>query len=371
MTPWELAARLKSEGEAVLAELPPTDPFWIGASYAIDPFVGVIVHLPLNDPPVFGHGVDPAIFDQVARSILNGDLKGDPLVMVLEKFSRACRSDEWTRWYRPILAGQLDLGIALAVFNEHCPDAYRVPPPALNRPRPIDSLKTLPKRFILQPLYPYERCFWMLNSKSSPPEIRGYDQQVRRLQNPEVEAALANFAKTTPVDVILTGFLASDGFLAEDILTRDQFTRESGAHPLAFRLAALMKLNLRMVQVTDLLTTDSEQFYRELDLLFEQRFDGAVVRDLDSHYPFRVQSDLIIHPRIKAVVTCDRVNDQCIHGTQKRTNKAVKATVRLGLTNTMWRDISSTSPVGRRFDILSCGVRDGEHLLPLFVKWRD
>lgn len=373
MTPWELVERIKADGEAVLAELRPDDPFWVGASYAIDPFVGVIVQLPLNDPPIFGHGIDPQIFDKLARSILNSDLKGDPLVMVLEKFSRSCRPEEWTRWYRPIFEGRLDLGISLAAFNQNCPDACRVPPPALNQPRPIDTLDDLPERFVLQPFYPYERCFWMLNSKLSPPEISGYDQEVRRLQNPEVEAVLAEFAKTTPVDVVLTGFLAPDAFLVEDILTRDQFTRESGVHPLAYRLGALTKLRLRMVQVTDQLTRNNlDPFYRELNLLFEQRFEGAIVRDLDAHYPFRVQSDLLIHPRIKAIMTCDRVDPETsLHAVQKRGNKSIGAIIRAGLTNSLWRDISMTSPVGRRLDILSCGVRNGEHLLPIFKQWKD
>lgn len=371
MTPWELAERLAHEDqEVILAELAPDDAFWVGASFAVDPFVGIIYRLPLRDPPRYGSGVSPQVFDKLARYILDGKLTGDPLAMAIEQFSVHCREAEWSRWYRRILKGELNLRLPLALFNRYAPDQFRVPPPVLNRPKPIASLADLPKRFVLTPDYG-ERTFWLINSKVDPIEICGYDAQIRRYENRAIAIKLADFARKHAVDIVLTGFVQGEEFLAEDILTREQFTQESGAHPLHRRAVGIVKLGLPIVQMTDLLVPDQMSlFYHELNLILEQRYEGAIVRDLDANYPFRIQPDRLIRPSIKATLTVKEILPEIgILAEYTRGKKQIVTMVHLGLTEPMLRDISESQ--GKRFDVVSCGVKDSQLLFPVFKHWRS
>lgn len=288
MQPWEILDSLGDEPESVLKTLGQDDPFWFGASYAVDPFVGMIVRLTLSNPRHYGGGVSGAVFDKLVQVILAGELRGDQLALMVERFSTACTEPEWTRWYRPIFEGDLVLPFGLDLFNKYAGE--RIGSPALNKPRSVDPAGALAKRFFIQPAYPVS-CFWLVNSEATPIEVRGYDEQVRRIKHASTEDLLVELARQRPMDVVLFGYL-DDQFLVEDILTRDQFTRESVAYPLQRRLLAAAKLGLPLVQMSDELTGLDEAFWNELGLIFEQGYKGALIRDLDASYPFQVQPDI-------------------------------------------------------------------------------
>jgi len=369
MTPWEVVELLACEDqEHILASLGADHPFWIGASYAIDPFVGIICRLPLRNPRQYGNGIQPAIFDKVVRYILDGSLTGDSLVMAIEQLSMHSQEAEWTRWYKPILKGELNLRLPLDLFNRYVPDEFRIPPPAINQPKPVTS-ENLPKRFVITPDYG-ERTFWLINSKIEPIEISAYDAQVKRYENLRAVANMVDFARRHEVDIVLIGFMQGDDFLAEDVLTRDQFTQESGAQPLHHRLTGLVKLGLPLVQMTDVLTPEQpESFYHELNLIFEQRYPGAIVRDLDAHYPFRIQSDLLIRPTVKSTLVAHEFLNGEIKAEYVTAKKQITTTVRLGLNEVISKDICDSQD--RRFDVVSCGVKDGRVLYPVFKNWRN
>ncbi len=299
--PWDIAASLRTgEQEKILGSLRKDDPdvcsFYLGASYAIDPFVGVIVRLPLRrNPDQYGDGLDPRTFEKLVKIILDGELTGDRLAMSIELLSKSCREDEWLLWYKPILQGEMDIPVSLDTFNMFCPTEYQIPLPALNKPTPIKSLTDLPKRFIIQPVYPFDYVFWLIDSMHPFIEIRGYDTQIRRVRDTRVIEILAEFARSTPVDIVLMGYMTKGSFIVSDILSRDQFTRESGAAAFEKRLAVLTKLGIPTVQVSPVLTPQmNNEFFKELCLIFEQGYKGAIIRDLDAPYPFRVQCDISI-----------------------------------------------------------------------------
>lgn len=297
MKPWEILDRLSQEDpEVALKSLKPDDPFWLGASYAIDPFVGMIVRRPMWDPRSYGEGVSLDLFEKIAKAILDGKLVGDQLAIILERFSRAATEPEWTRWYRPILKGELILPFGLDLYNKYAPE--RLQPPALNKPKAVALEAKKPDRYFVQPLYE-GFVFWLVQSKTEPIEVRGYDGSIRRISHSGVEARLGELAHKTPMDIVLTGFLNGDEYLVEDLLTRDQFTRESAVTSLKDRLMAAVRLGLPVVQMSDEFSgkdLPSAQFWKELHLINQQGFKSVVFRDLDGKYPFRVQADTKLSP---------------------------------------------------------------------------
>lgn len=369
MAPWEIIERLSQDADTI-KQLGNSDPFWLGASYAMDPFVGIIVRLPLRrDPKVYGDGVSPQIFEKIVDAILDGSLKGDSLVVAIEAFSKYCQEDEWLFWYKRILQGEMCIPLTLEQFNQHCPEAYRIAPPALSNPKPIKAREDLPDKFFLQPVYPMERVFWLIDSTHTPIEIRCYNEDCKRVHNQVVEEYLVEFARKQPMDIVLFGH-QSRHFVADDILTREQFTQEIGAHPLHRRLMGLAKLELPVAQMSPLLTPHRvDKFYSELNLLLEQGFEGAILRDLDAHYPFRKQADVLIKPSTKYSATCTEITENELRGEAIKGKKTLKLNVRLGLTQRLWKDISESS-IGRRFDVLACGQKEGELLLPRFIGWK-
>jgi hypothetical protein len=293
MHPWEIVQSLEDKPEEVLSSLKPDDPFWTGASYAIDPFVGIIVRLPLRNPPVFGRGVPSPIFDKIAKQIISGNVRGDELVRVIEAFSRACTRDEWVSWYLPILRGELVLPISLTLYNKYAP--HRIQPPALNKPKPI-SLDACPARFFVQPQYD-GLCFWFVNTKDEPTDIRGYDDSIRRVRNLFIEQNLARMGNNHNLDIVITGYMTDREFLVEDLLTRDQFTRETITPSLERRLLAATQLGLPLVQMSDEFSGKGrlpETFWQELRLIQQQGYKTVLIRDLDGKYPFREQADGVI-----------------------------------------------------------------------------
>jgi hypothetical protein len=378
LTPWEIVECLHATENPleILGSLDQADPFWCGASYAIDPFVGIIVRLPLRrDPQQYGNGIHPETFERLVKPILDGQLTGDRLVMGIEALSKYCREDEWVLWYKRILQGEMSIPICLDDFNEFCPDQYKIRPVRLHKPKNISSLSDLPSRFFIQPLYPTPRVFWMIDSTHTPIEIRCYDEKLRRVHNVEVEESLIEMARKQPMNIVLFGHMGQRGFIADDILTHDQFAQERGAPLLYRRLMGLAQLGIQTAQMSPLITPQTiDRFYKEFDLVLQQGFVGVIIRDLEGYYPFReksqVQPDILVRPSIKSVVTCrDVIPDVGIKAETMRGKKTVKAIVRVGLTESIWKDISESS-VGRRLEVLSCGQNDGEILLPVFQGWK-
>jgi hypothetical protein len=372
--PWEVADQIRhadqiDKQKSILSILESTDPFWIGSSYALDPFVGIICHLPIFDPKQYGSGVPPSIFDKLVKGILDGTLKGDSLVMGVETFSKHCTEQEWSLWYRPILQGEMNLRVPLSIFNEFCPDGLKIPPPKLSNPRPIQSLKELPNRFFLQPYYDTDRVFWLIDSKNIPHEIRAYDSKICRFQNSKIGSMFRAFSQFKTVDIVVMGYPTNEIFLADDILSREQFTQEMGAFTLQQRLEGLSKLGLPSVQMSDICTpSQPELFLKELSLLFQQGYRGAIIRNLDAHYPFRNQSDFLIHPTVNAVaVVKEYIPGVGLSFEYTRGKKIYTGIVRIGLTKDCLGDISELS--GKRFNLISCGAKGDELLFPVFKSW--
>lgn len=374
MTPWEIVEylRVAEDPSEILSKLDPADPFWVGASYALDPFIGKIYRLAIRrDPTTYGPGLPTKLFIEAVDAIIAGKVTGDNLAKAVEAISRTCQAEEWLFWYKPILQGDLDIPISFSDFNKHCPETYAIRPIKLHNPKLITSLTDLPERFFIQPEYDDERVFWMIDSRYEPIEIRCYDSRIRRVYNDEVQASLLDMARKHPYDIVLFGHMGKQGFLVDDILTREQFAQEGGAQLLHKRLMATAALGIQPVQMSGLMTSsDLDRFYKELDLIFQQGYKGAVLRNLDGHYPFRVQSDVLVSPATKTIMICKEVLPGIgIKAEVVRGKKTTKADIRLGLTETAWKDISELS-IGRRLDVLSCGQKNGELVLPMFCQWR-
>jgi hypothetical protein len=300
MEPWELAEHIAAamEQETILKGIRENDPFWVGASYAIDPFVGVIYQLPLYDPPRYERGLPAQTFDIVCKAILGGELRADNLAKAIEAMSRACRPDEWTKWYRPILEGGLDLKLPLTLYNKYAP--VPISPPVLSKPKPLTPKQAAgpglpPKHFFVQPELE-GRCFWTLDSRTAKIDVRGYREDCTRIRDPQIEESLKDLGKKNPVDLVIFGYL-SDGFVCDDLVTRDQFIRESSLYPLQQRLDAAARLGLPIIQRSEILTEFADPFFKELQLIFDQRHKSAIVRDLTAPYPFRAQTDYRFHSR--------------------------------------------------------------------------
>jgi hypothetical protein len=111
------------------------------------------------------------------------------------------------------------------------------------------------------------------------------------LHDQQIEKALTEIGKTHPMDVVVFGYLG-ESFVVDDLLMREQYTRESSPFPLERRLEAANRLGLPLVQRSDMLTaTQMTEFKKELGLIFEQKYRSALLRDLDGLYPFRTQCD--------------------------------------------------------------------------------
>lgn len=373
MSPWEIVEHLHSvDPSEIFGKLDPSDPFWVGASYAMDPFVGTICRIPISkDPPRYGPGLKVKFFEEIVDAVIAGKLTGDDLAKAVEAISKTCQAEEWLYWYKPILQGTMEIPVTPDQFNEYCPEKYSIRPVKLHKPKPISSLSDLPERFFMQPEYPTERVFWMIDSRQEPIEIRCYDSKMRRVKNQDVEDSFIEMAQRHPVNIVIFGHLGSRGFLIDDVLTREQFAQEGGAQLLHKRLIAAAALGVQPVQMSSLMTPKAmDKFYKELDLLLQQGFPAVVIRDLDGHYPFRVNQDVLVKPNIKATVTFMGCTPGVeIKAETMRGKKLIKANIRLGLTESVWKDISESS-IGRRLDVLSCGQKGDELILPVFHQWR-
>lgn len=293
MEPWDIAEQLRAatnQGQ-ILKDLTPDDPFWIGASYAVDPFVGIIYKLPLADPRRYERGLLPEMFDRVARLILAGELSGARLAAAVEALSRGCTQEQWKLWYRPILEGKMDLRLPLAVFNKHAPVA--ILPPALSKPKPLTTAATHTptSEYIIQPAYD-NRCMWFVDSRTALIEVRGYDSDFRQIHDPNIDTTFRELGKKKPMDVVIFGYL-NQGLVVDDLMRREHFTSESCLFPLRQRLDIADKLGLPMAQQSDVLRPGMmSEFMQELGMVYEQKYAAALIRDLDGMYPFREQTDL-------------------------------------------------------------------------------
>lgn len=377
MNPWEILFNIHSSQDqaSMLKNLGQDDPFWL-ISYAIDPFIGTIVTLPLRNPHVYGNGVDSRIFNKLVKFILDGKLIGDQLVLALEQFSGCCSKNEWECWYRPILEGNLSVRISLEVFNSCCPDVeLRIPPPPVGGYKPIKSTDDIIFPCVIQPLYQGIKTFWFINTKIQNIEIRGYTNDVIRYNNTVIETTLLSSFKK-PLDIVLFGTIVNNTLIIEDMLTRDQFTQESGAPVLKQRLVwlnSLQDLGCEITQYSEELDKDS--FYKEFNLILEQGYKGIVVRSSNSHYPFRIQSDISVSPNKTTIISATGVkNDNgsvSIEGIFTRGMKQYEVITRLGLTDSICSGILESSIIGRQFEVLSCGFHDNTLLFPIFQRWRE
>lgn len=298
MEPWQIAEQLgaTTNQDKILQELKPDDPFWVGASYAVDPFVGIIYKLPLNDPRRHERGLAPDMFDRVARLILAGELTGVRLAAAVETLSKACTAEQWRLWYRPILEGKMDLKMPLATFNKHAPVA--ITPPSLGKPKTLTpaATHTPSAEYILQPDYD-NRCYWFLDSRTALIEIRGYDAEHKRIHDRNIEASFLELGKKKPMDVVIFGYL-NVGLAVDDLMRREHFTSESCPYPLQQRLDIAAKLGLPMAQQSEVLRPEMmAEFMGELGMIYEQKYSSALIRDLGGMYPFRVQVDWKLNAR--------------------------------------------------------------------------
>lgn len=392
MRPWEIQSALSTaeDKESILRRVPKDDPFWIGASFIMDPFVGIPVRMTMVDPPAYGTGLPVAALDKLMAAILQKRLSAESLVVALEKVSRACTEREWTLWVKPILTGTAVLPLDPGLFNKYAPGDCHLPPFPISEPKPVASMRGLPDIVVLEPVVASKRAIWFFEDDGRQTYARTYGVDGSPMERHVLQGTVEGLSGTV-VDV----YDENDLLIVRDLLTIDQLRSQSATATFGRRRKLLSDFAHALNARFDLPFVSPEpavefntrnQFTamtEEIDLLLQRGFSAIVLRDVNAQYGYRQRGDYLVQPKGSTTLTCTGVSEGTddkyrgrawsIHGTGKRGKKEVRGEVCLGL-NWEERGIiwpSRSNYQGRTFEVTSCGADEtGELVFPVFKRWK-
>lgn len=377
MRPWEVVDSLRSGSE--LPDLPESHPFWIGARYALDPHLGALLKLKLNDPPSYGAGLPATTFDKLALALIQKKLSGDALIIAIERVSAACTKEEWLRWYKPILLGTMRVPIAIDTFNKFAPPEYvveklKVPGfTALRNPH-------LPPIVRVEPFYDRPRSFWLVTTRDGQPLVRGYDDAGSYLSCPGIEESLVKLIESPEFQggLVLEGYLnGNDTLHLRDVVTEEQFQSGGVTASLNRRyevLENLFKTCLHDVPNIDFswsVQCTQDDLIQELDMVEQQGFSAAIIRPGQLAF-FSPGSNLVVRYDRKSILTVTSIEKNRIVGEGRISGKDVRGVVEIGLTtakNQLPSD-SGENRVGQKIEVAHCGSSGDQLILPKLIQWK-
>jgi hypothetical protein len=369
-----------TEREALLKSIPASSDFWISAHHGLQPLIPYPVQYSLRNPITYGNGVPDGVFPKILNGMIDGTLNEIATVDAITAFSSYCTEDEWLNWFRPILDKRLRIPLTIKEFNKHCPRKLKVTNnPTLSTMVPAAKAKGFPTEFVLEPYTEAQRLLVLFRGNTTHVFLEDGTPVHRMLPK-----AVERFVGTE--DTVLELY-EMDGptYVARDVLLWDQFIGETPCPPV----------NVRLQVLTDILQGANievaEHYYHngttnprdEITVMFQSGHDGVIMRTGKCDYNDDLANILIL-PKRKSILTCTRIHDgegdhkyadkvEFVWGKGRMNNKSFESPVFHGLTFSDREMISNGREdfVGKRFEVLSCGLDANEKLIfPVFKRWK-
>jgi hypothetical protein len=393
MKPYEIISKLKTlktdkAKDNLLDGLDEVDAFWSGAFYGLSVFTPYRHQVNAQNPSEYGTGAPSNVFGMIVTAMEQGRLSEIDYAAALTAFSRACTEEEWTQWYKPIVEKKLDLGISLDQFNSFCPPEFKIVLFELPTRRVLKEIKRLIPSFYMEP-YPgdeAEQIFIFVTKES----IKTYKADGTRFGM----SLPKDFLKVAGDDgpVVFEAALEDSTVVLRDVLLFSQVMKMELSAPCTIRMKVLTDLyhqylaSHKTVSLPEMYPCEDSapEESREVFARFiQQGFTGAYIRPLDSRY-YDDHSTIVVEPKRKSILTCTKIIEgkddseykgrmEYLKGSGTMNKKKFETLIFHGLTN----DDRSTclehskDYVGRKFEVVSCGLDKRDNLIfPVFKEWR-
>lgn len=391
MSPLEILDKLHrlktpASRKKFLRTIPKDNEFWFGATQAmsIDDLCHPMILPNYTEPVTFGAGAPGGVFEKFLIGYKQGTIDVTKASYIIRKFASRCTQEEWEQWYKPILHGDRFIPISVEELK------YLVEAPLYLRVarkvqwedlgfRSIEITNPSFKPATVEPFVDATRVSIYLGQR-----VVAFTPDGLRVDHPHLKT-LEGVRERTQFDLVVDAYLESEEIiiLRDVIAGADIFEGRTGS-PFLQRFDILEGLAETMNDLgamgVDVIEryTSKEGIRQNTQLLLEQGYAGVVFVDVMDRFLNPVKA----HPTKKSVFTCLDITE----GTDEYQGKVefilargtinkqrVETKVFYGL-NWEQRDTyfkSKDQLIGRRFDVLSCGLaEDGRVIMPVFKQWR-
>lgn len=363
--------------------------FWFGALHGLSAFTPFRYQVIAQDPPEYGPGAPETVFVKIIAAMEQGRLSDIDYAAALTAFSRTCTENEWTKWYKPIIEKKLELKISIEQYNKFAPSncqvkLFEVPPVKL-----LKDIKRPVPNFYMEP-YPgedAEKIFIVASSKS----VKTYKADGTRFGMSLPKTFMDISGKDGPV--VFEADLEGDTITLRDIVLFSQLMKMELSAPCQVRMKVLNDVynqslsSYSMISLPEMYSCEdsSPEETREVFSRFvEQGFSGAYIRPIDARY-FDEHSTIVVEPKRKSILTCTKVLEggkdseyegmaEYLKGSGTMNKKKFETFIFHGLTKSNRKTCLEHTDeyVGKKFEVLSCGLDKRENLIfPVFKEWRD
>lgn len=365
----------------MLKSIPASSEFWIGAYHGLRHLVPYPVSYALRDPYQYGPGVQEGVLGKILNGMVTESLDEVASVQAISAFSSYCSEKEWTSWYRPILEKRLRIPMTITEFNKACPKEYRITDnPRLATLDSVAQVGGMPAQFILEPYNDAQRLLVLL---------RGKETYVFLADGTPVHRLLPGvFDRFRNNEGVAVEVYEDEGkYFARDILLWDQFFDEVACPPVDRRLKILedMLAGQDVMEVIEHWYHDEGTVPREdIALIYDAGYPGVVIRPINHGY-WQEHASIVVHPKRKSVLTCTKIIEgspegkyagraESIWGKGRMNKKSFESPVFHGLTFTDRERILKARDefIGKKFDVLSCGLdSSGSLIFPIIKQWKE
>jgi len=388
MTPLEIVERLSQlktdkSKEKLLRKIEPEHEFWISCYHGLRPFVPYNVKFGISDPHRYGAGVPLGVFSKILKSMEDGSLNDITTVDAISAFCSRCTEKEWKSWYRPVLDKRLRIPISLSLFNQFCPEQYRIQNFIPSVMTPLEDAEGFPESFYLEPYPVVPRLFLFLKSKRSFVFLED-GTPVHRL----IPKLFERFV--TREGAVLELYDENGRYTVRDILLEVQMLDTSIKTSFVNKRLEVLKTMIsesESVEVIEheFLGKDNKESIRDvISLYLEAGYSGVVLRPDSVGYRHN-HANIVIHPNKKNTLTCTEIipgekgskwegRVEYFRGIGVRQGKKIDTLVFHGLTfDERGTSLEKANDlIGQKFEVLSCGVTDdGSLLFPVFQRWKE
>lgn len=361
-----------------LSTIDPDHEFWLAAHHGLQPLIPYPIGFALRDPQQYGNGVPDGVFVKILNGMITGALDEVATVNAITAFSAYCTESEWKDWYRPVLDKKLRLPCTITEFNKACPAEYRVENnPTLSTLVPVTKARGLPQKYLLEPHRDAQRLLILMQARKAWVFLEDGTPVHRML--PKV------FDRFTTEDGVMLEVYEEDGkYIARDVMLWSQYASESPCPPVDVRMSVLERMleGQDVVEVVEY--TEPEDPREDIAAWYQSGYDGVIFRAMGCDYHHE-HANILIHPKRKSVLTVTKVEQggeegkysdraEYIWGSGQMNRKKFDSPVFHGLTYADRRTIldSSDEYIGRKFDVLSCGLDpNGRLIFPIFKQWKE
>ncbi len=378
-----------------LSKIPYDHEFWYGAWFAMDVFKACFPLLSdIQDPLEYSNGPPHGTFKRILAGGLSQLLSGPELIRAIQMFSVRCTEEEWLGWYKPIITGQMIIPLSPEEFIDIAPEPYKdlEGNPSRDNAYTFRRLESLKDDELLIPwcVEPYNdapRVIWFFG-----PNTVAFDLNGRRIDHPLLEKTKEIYERSRMTLVADLYVESEEILIVRDLIPADVFfngmghrelslkERQEGAEQVVGLLNSIGIIGADMIERYYIDKGGAEYLRSNASMFFEQGYSGLVF----VQEPGRVVKErpVVGHPTKKSVVTClDIISGEdeyegkaeyiWCRGTINK--KSFRTRVYYGLNweqrDTYFKDRDNL--IGKKFEIISCGVTDsGKIILPIFKQWR-